>query len=123
MTTGVNASANVGPSTLVLYSQQLSIPPASASIGGICYPSLPVRVSPFIGATVAGINAPFIPAGVNIAEYPWPTIEATVEADALIIDVRARYDDLRWQMVSEGIPFLNAAELTLEIADRKGSRF
>jgi predicted RNase H-like HicB family nuclease len=37
-------------------------------------------------------------------------------------DLRESYEALRRQMIAEGIPFLNEAELEHEIADRKGTR-
>jgi len=67
MTAGVNASSTIGLGALALYSQQLSIPPASASIGGTYGISLAIPISPLIGPVVHGINAALIPlAGANI---------------------------------------------------------
>ena len=58
-----------------------------------------------------------------------PVIETSVAPVAPVTqerktgdDLRESYEALRRQMIAEGIPFLNEAELEHEIADRKGTR-
>ena len=131
MTTGVNVKAGGELGTIALCSEQFNIPPASASIGGASYRPLVIRMPPLSGMVVAGIVGAALtlsaPAAVN--EVAWPTVEITVapivlgaHGEMAGFDLKTTYDELRRQMVSEGVPFLNAAELEREIADRKGTR-
>jgi hypothetical protein len=132
MTTGVNVNAGGELGTIALYSEHFSIPPASALIGGASYGSLPGPMPPLGGIVVAGIIGVALglsgPAGA-VNEHSWPTIEITVAPAAHLahdpvegVDLKGAYEALRRQMVFEGVPFLDAAELEREIADRKGTR-
>lgn len=122
----VNAGGELGP-IAALSSEQFNIPPANASIGGTSYGSIVGPMPPFRGVVVAGV----IGIGIAVAnEHAWPMVEISVNPEAYIVhggqmtgdDLRQAYEELRRQMVSEGIPLLNAAELEREIADRKGPR-
>lgn len=124
MMTGVNVSARGELGTIApLYSEQFSIPPASASIGGVSYGPLAGQLAPLGGVVVAGIvGAALVISGCPTTdEKGWPTIEITV-AQRAGVGLKEAYEELRQQMVCEGVPFLNAAELEQEIADRKGTR-
>ena len=130
MITGVNVDANAGLEGVVtLTSEQLDIPPANAKIGGtnsaLAIPFMPVGsllVAGVIGITLMvsnGASQPveaFAPIEISVA----PAMSSLAQVTPL--DLREAYEHLRQQMLSEGIPFLNATELDQEIADRKGTR-
>ena len=129
MTRGVNVSAGGGLGSIELYSEMFDIPPASASIGGAAYDSPVGIIPPFGGMVVAGIISAALILSPASSSDTWPTLEITIAPTADIapgqgatMDLRAAYEGLRRQMLSEGIPFLNADELEREINDRKGSR-
>jgi hypothetical protein len=118
----------LGPFAL-LRSEQLSIPPANASVGGVSYSSLDAQRIPPLegkgGIVVTGIST----SDLTFPTNTWPTLEITVAPTALTpeshsveFDLEGSYEELRRQMASEGVPFLDADELEREIADRKGTR-
>jgi hypothetical protein len=123
MTTGINVAAGGELGTIELYSGQLNIPPASAEVGGASF-------NPTVNAVViAGIIGKaatlYRPLGSE-NEHAWPKIEISVASmphDRVAQgNLKAVYEELRRQMVAEGLPFLNATELEREIAERKGIR-
>jgi hypothetical protein len=128
----VNAGGELGP-IASLSCEQFTIPPVNASIGGASYGSAPFHIPPFRGLIVAGVVATAVAMSVpSVAagEHPPLVVEISVDPGEYMFhggqmtgaDLRQAYEDLRRQMLSEGIPFLNAAELEREITDRKGTR-
>ncbi len=129
MIAGVNVDANAGMEGVIMAtSEQSGIPPANAKIGGTSpistIPFMPVGsllIAGVIGVTllVADAAAQGVEAPIEISVVPSYTVYASQMTEA---DLREAYEGLRRQALSEGIPFLNAAELEREIAGRKGTR-
>lgn len=122
----VNAGGELG-AALRLSPEQLDIPPANAAIGGALYgptiTMLPLTSLVVEGITITGMVPYDVGGGRGL-----PTIYVSIAPilsnhdDDRNVDIKAAYEKLRQQMAAEGIPFLNAAELEREIADRKGTR-
>ncbi len=73
-----------------------------------------------IGVTLTGADA-----AAYSVEDPFVRIKISVvpvQARALALNLKETYENLRHQMVSEGLPLLSATELESEIAERKGTR-
>jgi hypothetical protein len=118
-----------GLESVVMASEQCPIPASNPMIGGTnC--GLTIPFMPPVGKLlIAGIIGVTLMVADSAAEAPLAPIEITVVPQAAPIlaevsglDLREAYEHLRQQMAAEGIPFLNAAELEREIADRKGTR-
>lgn len=127
MISGVNVNAGGGlAGVLTIISEHYSIPPSNVEIGGVTYSRSMIPIVPIRDLIVAGITGG---AGTQVAEASDSPVEISVvpqfglEADTPAFDVKDAYERLRRQMISEGLPFLNASELEREIADRKGSRY
>ena len=109
-TAGVNVKSGTVWDTLTfMRSEQFSIPPASASIGGACY-GLSRCANSVLAADIMTID-------ITVSQ---PLDAAYSEVAG--VELKEAFESLRRQMVSEGIPFLDAAELESEIASRKGTR-
>ena len=130
MITGMNMNVNDGlEGAVMLTSEQCAIPPANAIVGGTnatsTIPFTPVGsllIAGMIGLTLL-VADPF----VHAVETPLGSIEISIvptplQTNVSILNPRETYERLRQQMASDGIPFLDAAELEREIADRKGTR-
>lgn len=121
MIAGINVNTGAGLG-VVLTAEQFDIPPVNATIGGT-RPSSIIPLMP-VGLLVAGMisaTLTVIDPSVNVADAPMAPIEISV-VQVSAHDLKQAYEHLRQQMISEGIPFLNAAELEREIAERKGTR-
>src|ERR1022692_4451226 len=128
MITGINFDTGVGADGIVLTAEQCDIPAVSAKVGG----TQPTSIVPLMpaGLLVAGIISVGLTIRPNdhIAHVPITPIEISVVPSAAIVaqgsalDLKQTYELLRQQMLSEGLPFLDAEELEREIVDRKGTR-
>lgn len=124
MIDGANIEAGV-ELRIVLTSEQAAFPAISARVGG----TQPTTIIPFMPVMiVAGVIATGLmvePAGGPVAAAPIEisvASNAPVVASGVTLGLKEVYEQLRMQMASDGLPFLNADELEREIADRKGSR-
>ncbi|HLX41934.1 MAG TPA: hypothetical protein VKR43_00795 [Bryobacteraceae bacterium] len=128
MITGINFKTGIEVEGIVLTSEQYDIPFASAKIGGT-QPTTTIPMMP-VGLLVAGMISAGLSSlsGNDISSVRLAPIEISVVPSAAVaargsnFDLKQAYEQLRQQMVSEGIPFLNPEELDHEIADRKGNR-
>lgn len=129
MIDGLNVENEAGVKGLILTAEQCDIPAVSAKIGG----TQPTSILPLmpVGLLIAGIvsvsmavvdpatyvaDATLVP--IEISVVPAPPLAAHVPA----LDLKKAYEQLRQQMLAEGLPFLAAADLEKEIADRKRTR-
>ena len=128
MITGVNVNMTVGLESVVMAAEQCATPAPNAMVGGTSGSTIPfmapvgkLLIAGIIGATLMvadpAADAPFAPIEISVVPQA-----AAMLAEVSVLNIREAYELLRQQMASEGIPFLNAAELEREIADRKGTR-
>jgi len=114
--TGVNVSAQVGPTM-----------PSTGVAGVIVKALLPILWPVAASGEQAFLR--FKPPVASVDGVSYGSISVTVPPDAAMArghaagaDLKEAYEQLRQQMLSEGLPFLGAAELEREIAERKGTR-
>jgi hypothetical protein len=126
--TGINFDTGAGAERVVLTSEQYDIPFASAKVGGT-QPTTIIPLMP-VGLLITGMISVGLSLHPNDDTPPAPLapIEISVEPSAAVfvpgsvLDMKQAYEHLRQQMLSEGLPLLDAEELEREIADRKATR-